>query len=110
MCFRALVHSSRKQAGGAWAGELSLLFVTALARAAFGHTGVFFEIESTTADMLHQNRRGTVGRSINMFDFVLKGANASQLEKDIGSDLFPANEHFFGLVNVSHVHFYVFTL
>merc|ERR1712020_733650 len=27
------------------------------------------------------------------------GANASQLEKDIGSDLFPANEHFFGLVN-----------
>jgi hypothetical protein len=37
-----------------------------------------------------------------MFDFVLKGANASQLEKDIGSDLFPANEHFFGLVNVSY--------
>ena len=36
-----------------------------------------------------------------MFDFVLKGANASQLEKDIGTDLFPANEHFFGLVNVS---------
>ena len=36
-----------------------------------------------------------------MFDFVLKGANASQLEKDIGSDLFPANEHYFGLVNVS---------
>merc|ERR1712032_37394 len=27
------------------------------------------------------------------------GANASQLEKDIGSDLFPANEHYFGLVN-----------
>merc|ERR1712088_1144747 len=27
------------------------------------------------------------------------GANASQLEKDIGSDLFPANEHFFGLFN-----------
>ena len=36
-----------------------------------------------------------------MFDFVLKGANASQLEKDIGSDMFPANEHYFGLVNVS---------
>ena len=36
-----------------------------------------------------------------MFDFVLKGGNASQLEKDIGSDMFPANEHFFGLVNVS---------
>lgn len=36
-----------------------------------------------------------------MFDFVLKGGNASQLEKDIGSDLFPANEHYFGLVNVS---------
>ena len=27
------------------------------------------------------------------------GANASQLEKDIGSDLFPPNEHYFGLVN-----------
>eukprot|EP00094_Tigriopus_californicus_P002027 TCALIF_01953-PA protein Name:"Similar to USP46 Ubiquitin carboxyl-terminal hydrolase 46 (Pongo abelii)" AED:0.17 eAED:0.17 QI:0/0.8/0.63/0.90/1/1/11/530/644 len=27
------------------------------------------------------------------------GGTASQLEKDIGSDLFPANEHFFGLVN-----------
>lgn len=27
------------------------------------------------------------------------GANASQLEKEIGSDLFPANEHYFGLVN-----------
>ena len=36
-----------------------------------------------------------------MFDFVLKGGNASQLEKDIGSDMFPANEHYFGLVNVS---------
>ena len=36
-----------------------------------------------------------------MFDFVLKGGNTSQLEKDIGSDMFPANEHFFGLVNVS---------
>ena len=41
------------------------------------------------------------GIKTKMFDFVLKGANASQLEKDIGSDLFPANEHFFGLVNVS---------
>ena len=38
-----------------------------------------------------------------MFDFVLKGANASQLEKDIGSDMFPANEHYFGLVNVSQL-------
>ena len=27
------------------------------------------------------------------------GANASQLEKDIGSELFPQNEHYFGLVN-----------
>jgi hypothetical protein len=35
-----------------------------------------------------------------MFDFVLKGGNTSQLEKDIGSDVFPANEHYFGLVNV----------
>lgn len=27
------------------------------------------------------------------------GANASQLEKEIGTDQFPANEHYFGLVN-----------
>ncbi|RWS12220.1 ubiquitin carboxyl-terminal hydrolase 46-like isoform X1 [Dinothrombium tinctorium] len=27
------------------------------------------------------------------------GANASQLEKEIGADHFPANEHYFGLVN-----------
>ncbi|KAL7647454.1 UNVERIFIED_CONTAM: hypothetical protein RMT77_001050 [Armadillidium vulgare] len=27
------------------------------------------------------------------------GANASQLEKEIGADQFPANEHYFGLVN-----------
>ncbi|XP_066287445.1 ubiquitin carboxyl-terminal hydrolase 46 isoform X1 [Branchiostoma lanceolatum] len=27
------------------------------------------------------------------------GANASQLEKEIGSDQFPVNEHYFGLVN-----------
>ncbi|XP_014677527.1 PREDICTED: ubiquitin carboxyl-terminal hydrolase 46-like [Priapulus caudatus] len=27
------------------------------------------------------------------------GANGSQLEKEIGSDQFPANEHYFGLVN-----------
>ena len=31
------------------------------------------------------------------------GANASQLEKDIGSDLFPANEHYFGLVSIFRV-------
>ena len=35
-----------------------------------------------------------------MFDFVLKGSTATQLEKDIGADQFPPNEHFFGLVNV----------
>ncbi|KAJ8682759.1 hypothetical protein QAD02_018551 [Eretmocerus hayati] len=28
-----------------------------------------------------------------------RGANISQLEKDIGSDQFPPNEHYFGLVN-----------
>lgn len=28
------------------------------------------------------------------------GTNISQLERDIGTD-FPANEHYFGLVNVS---------
>jgi len=30
-----------------------------------------------------------------------QGANISQLERDIGSDQFPPNEHYFGLVNVS---------
>lgn len=30
-----------------------------------------------------------------------QGANISQLERDIGSEQFPANEHYFGLVNVS---------
>jgi hypothetical protein len=30
------------------------------------------------------------------------GTNISQLERDIGSD-FPANEHYFGLVNVSRI-------
>lgn len=32
---------------------------------------------------------------------LLQGANISQLERDIGSDQFPPNEHYFGLVNVS---------
>ena len=32
------------------------------------------------------------------------GANASQLEKDIGSDLFPPNEHYFGLVSLTQHH------
>lgn len=39
-----------------------------------------------------------------IFNFSLKflqGANVSQLERDIGADQFPPNEHFFGLVNVS---------
>ena len=33
------------------------------------------------------------------------GANASQLEKDIGSDLFPPNEHYFGLVSLITTYF-----
>ena len=80
------------------------LWICAVATAMLrGHFG-----SNLSADMLHQNRRSP-GRSINMFDFVLKGANASQLEKDIGSDLFPANEHFFGLVNVSIIlYFWIF--
>lgn len=32
---------------------------------------------------------------------VFQGANASALEKDIGPEQFPINEHYFGLVNVS---------
>ena len=31
---------------------------------------------------------------------LLQGAQASQLEKQIGSENFPQNEHYFGLVNV----------
>lgn len=33
--------------------------------------------------------------------FSLQGANASALEKEIGPEQFPVNEHYFGLVNVS---------
>lgn len=36
-----------------------------------------------------------------MLCFYIQGANISQLERDIGSDQFPPNEHYFGLVNVS---------
>lgn len=32
--------------------------------------------------------------------FSFQGGNVSQLERDIGSDQFPPNEHYFGLVNV----------
>lgn len=35
------------------------------------------------------------------FVFVFQGTNASALEKDIGPEQFPINEHYFGLVNVS---------
>ena len=34
----------------------------------------------------------------------MQGANASALEKEIGSEQFPVNEHYFGLVNVSERH------
>ena len=47
---------------------------------------------------------------VNIFTkpfFYLQGANASQLEKEIGSDQFPANEHYFGLVNVCITHVFV---
>uniref|UniRef100_A0A669PIM9 USP domain-containing protein n=1 Tax=Phasianus colchicus TaxID=9054 RepID=A0A669PIM9_PHACC len=33
------------------------------------------------------------------FDGLLQGANASALEKEIGPEQFPVNEHYFGLVN-----------
>lgn len=36
--------------------------------------------------------------------FCLQGANASALEKEIGPEQFPVNEHYFGLVNVSICH------
>lgn len=35
------------------------------------------------------------------FLLLLQGANASALEKEIGPEQFPVNEHYFGLVNVS---------
>lgn len=37
----------------------------------------------------------------NPCGFVFQGANASALEKEIGPEQFPVNEHYFGLVNVS---------
>ena len=37
---------------------------------------------------------------------MLQGGNTSQLEKDIGAEMFPHNEHFFGLVNVSRKSYY----
>ena len=37
----------------------------------------------------------------NLLLLVFQGANASALEKEIGSEQFPVNEHYFGLVNVS---------
>lgn len=37
----------------------------------------------------------------NVSCFVFQGTNASALEKDIGPEQFPINEHYFGLVNVS---------
>lgn len=39
----------------------------------------------------------------NFFPLFLKGTNASALEKDIGPEQFPINEHYFGLVNVSTI-------
>lgn len=38
--------------------------------------------------------------AVKLFVFI-QGANISQLERDIGSDQFPPNEHYFGLTNVS---------
>lgn len=37
-----------------------------------------------------------------MYLYLFQGANISQLERDIGSEQFPPNEHYFGLVNVSY--------
>lgn len=38
---------------------------------------------------------------LNIVSLLLQGANASALEKEIGPEQFPVNEHYFGLVNVS---------
>lgn len=37
----------------------------------------------------------------HFMSLVFQGTNASALEKDIGPEQFPINEHYFGLVNVS---------
>jgi ubiquitin carboxyl-terminal hydrolase 12/46 len=37
----------------------------------------------------------------NIWCVFFQGTNASALEKDIGPEQFPINEHYFGLVNVS---------
>lgn len=37
---------------------------------------------------------------LNASLLLLQGANASALEKEIGPEQFPVNEHYFGLVNV----------
>lgn len=44
---------------------------------------------------------GCILSCLKNFDFLFQGANISQLERDIGADQFPPNEHYFGLVNVS---------
>lgn len=36
----------------------------------------------------------------NVSLLIFQGANASALEKEIGPEQFPVNEHYFGLVNV----------
>lgn len=45
---------------------------------------------------------------LNYNFFSLQGTNASALEKDIGPEQFPINEHYFGLVNVSS--YYILTV
>ena len=42
-----------------------------------------------------------VESKVGVWSVHLQGANASALEKEIGSEQFPVNEHYFGLVNVS---------
>lgn len=44
-------------------------------------------------------------QALKCSDFDFQGANASQLEKEIGPHEFPQNEHYFGLVNVSVINF-----
>uniref|UniRef100_A0A6Q2X807 ubiquitinyl hydrolase 1 n=1 Tax=Esox lucius TaxID=8010 RepID=A0A6Q2X807_ESOLU len=39
------------------------------------------------------------GQRVNLIRMCPKGANASALEKEIGPEQFPVNEHYFGLVN-----------
>ncbi|MEJ1281805.1 hypothetical protein NN561_012756 [Cricetulus griseus] len=50
-------------------------------------------------DTLNELKFYSVNMEVYIFYSLVKGANASALEKEIGPEQFPVNEHYFGLVN-----------